>query len=76
VVWTDQFSTLLSYQERRIIDDERLSIERPFMKDWNLHIRNVRHSDQGVYNCQINTIPVKVKTINLRVEGWLKFIPI
>ncbi|BFY98117.1 hypothetical protein BsWGS_01157 [Bradybaena similaris] len=67
VVWTDQFSTLLTYEDRRIIDDERLSIERPFTRDWNLHIRDVRYSDQGIYNCQINTNPVKVKTVNLIV---------
>ncbi|XP_035824079.1 limbic system-associated membrane protein isoform X4 [Aplysia californica] len=67
VVWTDQFSTLLTYQDRRIIDDERLSVERPYTRDWNLHIRDVRYSDQGIYNCQINTTPVKIKTINLVV---------
>ncbi|XP_035824077.1 limbic system-associated membrane protein isoform X2 [Aplysia californica] len=69
VVWTDQFSTLLTYQDRRIIDDERLSVERPYTRDWNLHIRDVRYSDQGIYNCQINTTPVKIKTINLVVLG-------
>ncbi|XP_070204446.1 opioid-binding protein/cell adhesion molecule homolog isoform X2 [Littorina saxatilis] len=74
VVWTDQFSTLLSYQDRRIIDDERLSIERPFTKDWNLHIRKVKHSDQGTYHCQLNTVPVKAKTVNLRVEVPAKII--
>ncbi|CAG5130421.1 unnamed protein product, partial [Candidula unifasciata] len=67
VVWTDQFSTLLTYEDRRIIDDERLSVERPYTRDWNLHIRDVRYSDQGIYNCQINTNPVKVKTVNLIV---------
>ena len=75
MVWTDQSSTLLTFKDRRIIDDERLSIERPFTKDWNLHIRKVAHKDQGVYNCQVNTIPVKIKTVNLIVEGqWLSFL--
>ncbi|XP_012936781.2 opioid-binding protein/cell adhesion molecule homolog isoform X2 [Aplysia californica] len=68
VVWTDQWSTLLTYEDRRIIDDERLSVERPFTKDWNLHIRNVKYKDQGLYNCQINTNPVKIKTVNLKVQ--------
>ncbi|CAG5130423.1 unnamed protein product, partial [Candidula unifasciata] len=68
VVWTDQWSTLLTYEDRRIIDDERLSVERPFTKDWNLHIRDVKHKDQGLYNCQINTNPVKIKTVNLKVQ--------
>ncbi|PVD19834.1 hypothetical protein C0Q70_20327 [Pomacea canaliculata] len=69
VVWTDQWSTLLTFEDRRIIDDERLSVERPFSKDWNLHIRNVQHKDQGLYNCQINTSPVKIKTVHLKVQG-------
>ncbi|XP_055890403.1 opioid-binding protein/cell adhesion molecule homolog isoform X3 [Biomphalaria glabrata] len=68
VVWTDQVSTLLTFEDRRIIDDERLSVERPYTRDWNLHIRDVRYSDQGIYNCQINTSPVKIKTINLIVQ--------
>ncbi|KAK7491727.1 hypothetical protein BaRGS_00016983, partial [Batillaria attramentaria] len=74
VIWTDQFSTLLTFEDRRIIDDERLSIERPFTKDWNLHIRQVSYKDQGVYNCQVNTVPVKIKTINLRVDVPAKII--
>ena len=69
MVWTDQSSTLLTFEDRRIIDDERLSLERPFSKDWNLHIRSVEYKDQGVYNCQVNTVPVKIKTVNLIVEG-------
>ncbi|KAL8578025.1 hypothetical protein ACOMHN_048801 [Nucella lapillus] len=68
VVWTDQWSTLLTHEDRRIIDDERVSVERPFTKDWNLHIRDVRHKDQGLYNCQINTSPVKIKTVHLTVQ--------
>ncbi|KAL8582283.1 hypothetical protein ACOMHN_037040 [Nucella lapillus] len=74
VVWTDMFSTLLAYEDRRIIDDSRLSIERPFTKDWNLHIRKVKYSDQGLYNCQINTVPVKVKTVYLVVRVPAKII--
>ncbi|XP_071078981.1 limbic system-associated membrane protein-like isoform X2 [Haliotis cracherodii] len=75
VVWTDQLSTLLTFEDRRIIDDERLSIERPYTKDWNLHIRSVRYRDQGIYSCQINTSPVKIKTINLNVIVPAKILP-
>ncbi|XP_059141251.1 limbic system-associated membrane protein-like [Physella acuta] len=67
IVWTDQVSTVLTLEDRRIIDDERISLERPYTRDWNLHIRDVRYSDQGIYNCQINTNPVRLKTINLIV---------
>nr|KAG5703083.1 hypothetical protein BaRGS_012145 [Batillaria attramentaria] len=34
---------------------KRVSVERPFTKDWNLHIRNVQHKDQGLYN-----LPAKI----------------
>ena len=60
---------LLTFEDRRIIDDERLSIERPYTKDWNLHIRKVKYKDQGLYNCQVNTSPIKLKTVYLKVQG-------
>ncbi|KAK3610191.1 hypothetical protein CHS0354_038829 [Potamilus streckersoni] len=67
VVWTDQWSTLLTLDDRRIIDDTRISIERPYTKDWNLHIRKVEYKDRGPYTCQINTNPVKTKSVMLNV---------
>lgn len=67
VVWTDQWSTLLTLDDRRIIDDPRISIERPFTRDWNLHVRKTAYSDRGQYTCQINTNPVKTKTVMLIV---------
>lgn len=67
VVWTDQWSTLLTLDDRRIIDDPRISIERPYMRDWNLHIRKTTYNDRGQYTCQINTKPVKTKTVMLIV---------
>ncbi|XP_045156642.2 limbic system-associated membrane protein-like isoform X2 [Mercenaria mercenaria] len=67
VVWTDQWSTLLTLDDRRIIDDPRISIERPYTKDWNLHVRKSAYSDRGQYTCQINTNPVKTKTVMLIV---------
>ncbi|RUS77940.1 hypothetical protein EGW08_014286 [Elysia chlorotica] len=68
VIWTDEQATLLTHEDRRIIDDERISIERPYQFDWNLHIRDVRYSDQGIYRCQINTSPISIKIVNLFVE--------
>ncbi|XP_052101022.1 limbic system-associated membrane protein-like isoform X2 [Mytilus californianus] len=67
VVWTDRFSTLLTYDIGRIIDDDRIGIERPFTNDWNLLIHDVKYSDAGKYVCQINTTPVKTKTVMLHV---------
>ena len=71
VVWTDAWSTLLTLDDRRIIDDPRISIERPYTRDWNLHIRKVTYADRGKYTCQINTSPVKTKTVSLMVKGGL-----
>lgn len=68
VVWTDRFSTTLTYDISRIIDDDRIGVERPFTNDWNLLIHNVKYSDAGKYVCQINTKPVKIKTVMLNVE--------
>ena len=50
----------------------RISIERPSMNEWNLHIRDIRPSDQGVYMCQANTFPVQTKEVTLTVEGKLE----
>lgn len=61
--------TVISLEDRRILNDMRISVERPFMKDWNLHLRNVSVTDAGVYKCQINTDPVGTKKINLEVTG-------
>ncbi|XP_055897710.1 lachesin-like isoform X2 [Biomphalaria glabrata] len=68
VVWVSPLETLISLVDRRIINDDRMSIERNVLKDWNLHIRNVSLSDAGVYKCQINTIPVGTKKVILEVQ--------
>ncbi|XP_062573754.1 lachesin-like isoform X2 [Saccostrea cucullata] len=67
VVWTDRWSTLLTYGDRRIINDERISVERPRLRDWNLVIREVQYTDQGNYVCQINTLPIKTNSVLLHV---------
>ena len=72
VAWTDQWNTLLTLDDRRIIDDSRISIERPYTRDWNLHIRKSEYNDRGQYTCQINTNPVKMKTVMLLVLGNYK----
>lgn len=62
-------SILISNEDRRIIDNMRISVERPYTKDWNLHIREVRYSDKGQYTCQINTKPVRIKRVFLDIQG-------
>ena len=36
----------------RVIDDPRISLERPFIGDYNLRIRSVTFGDDGTYTCQ------------------------
>lgn len=60
---------LLTIGDSRVISDNRISVERPFTKDWNLHIREVRMNDSGEYRCQINTEPVISMKILLNVSG-------
>ena len=72
VGWTDQYSTLLTLDEKRIIDDERMVLDRPHTKDWNLLLHDVKYDDRGRYTCQINTMPIKTKTIELIVLGMLQ----
>ncbi|KAL3866522.1 hypothetical protein ACJMK2_043815, partial [Sinanodonta woodiana] len=67
VLWTTADTFILTLEDRRIIDDDRFSVERPFIKDWNLHIRKVTYNDTGKYICQINTTPVKTKVVSLTV---------
>ncbi|KAK3096999.1 hypothetical protein FSP39_005499 [Pinctada imbricata] len=67
VVWTDRWSTLLTLETKRIIDDERMGVDRPYTSDWNLIIHDVKYEDRGRYTCQINTQPVKTKEVELVV---------
>ncbi|XP_076465999.1 lachesin-like [Babylonia areolata] len=68
VVWVSPTQTAISMEDRRMINDMRMSVERPFLKDWNLHIRNVSITDAGEFLCQLNTNPVQSKTVKLFVN--------
>ncbi|XP_029635580.1 opioid-binding protein/cell adhesion molecule homolog [Octopus sinensis] len=74
VVWMDKKLSLLTLENRRVIDDARVSVERPYVANWNLHIRDVTSDDQGLYMCQINTDPVKIKQVVLYVQVPSKII--
>jgi hypothetical protein len=69
VVWISPSSVALTLDDRRITDDARYFVERPFSQEWNLNIMNVTHQDAGQYRCQVNTVPVTSKTVNLAVLG-------
>jgi len=60
---------LISKKDRRLMDDTRMSVERPFIPSWNLHIRKVRYDDRGLYVCSLNTEPIQKKYVNLIVKG-------
>jgi len=68
VVWLDHKSIPLTYEDRRVVDDFRFSIVRPYLKEWNLQILNIKWEDQGPYRCTINTNPVKSKKVMLHVK--------
>ncbi|XP_059160620.1 igLON family member 5-like [Physella acuta] len=68
VVWVNPLETVVSMQERRLLNDMRISVERLRTRDWNLHIRNVSVTDAGVYKCQLNVNPVGNKHITLVVH--------
>ncbi|GAB1606111.1 opioid-binding protein/cell adhesion molecule homolog, partial [Argonauta hians] len=68
IVWANPKAITVTLKDRRITDDNRISVERPTTTSWNLHIRDVEPSDGGIYSCHINTSPVKVKRIDLIVQ--------
>lgn len=68
-MWLDHRTKTLTLEARRIIADERITIERPDIGDWNLYIHGVELSDAGKYMCQVNTVPVKIKYVILTVHG-------
>ena len=65
----------LTLEDRRVVDDHRFSIVRPYIKEWNLQIRDVTWQDQGQYRCTVNTDPVKSKMVMLHVKGK-PFLPV
>ena len=76
VAWLDQNSFPLTFEDHRVIDDTRFSIVRPFLKEWNLHIADVRPKDRGAYRCTVNTQPVRSKIVMLHVKGLLPLVTI
>lgn len=62
-------SLVLTIEDRRLIDDWRFSIVRPFVREWNLQIRDVQWQDQDQYRCTVNTDVIKSKIVSLHVKG-------
>ena len=75
MAWLDHKSIPLTYEDRRVVDDFRFSVVRPYIKEWNLQIRDIKWEDQGQYRCTINTNPVKSKIVMLHVKGKSRQVP-
>lgn len=69
MIWVNPRKILISHMDRRTIDDHRISVLRPYMKEWNLLIHEVRYNDSGTYECRINTKPKQIKKVTLSVQG-------
>ena len=72
VIWSNDERMLLTFGDRRIADDSRVSINRPYASEWNLQITDVTLDDAGMYSCQINTNPLMAKNVKLLVLGKIK----
>ena len=68
ILWRDPNSEMLTINEQRMVDDTRISVVRPYVKEWNLKIKDLRKTDQGTYTCVINTQPIQSKLVTLWVR--------
>ena len=68
-MWIDPRGLTLTFDNKRVIDDQRFGIVRPFIKDWNLLIGNVMPSEAGTYLCTINTPEVLFQSVQLIIKG-------
>ena len=69
VAWLYVNSVPLTLDDRRVIDDTRVSVVKSHLNEWNLQVRHVRHDDAGRYRCTVNTTPVRSKVVYLHVKG-------
>jgi len=67
---------LLTTGMYRYTPDQRFSsLHKPSSEHWVLEIRNTEDQDQGVYECQISTTPVRSLRFNLEVVDSFTTIP-
>lgn len=77
VSWIRHHDThLLSTGMYRYTPDDRFStLHKPSSENWVLEIRNTLMEDEGVYECQISTTPVRSLRFNLKVVDSYTVIP-
>jgi hypothetical protein len=61
-----------------ITHNPRVSVSHSDHSTWNLHVKNVREEDRGMYMCQINTDPMKsqVRRVFFLVINFHMFIAV
>ena len=60
--------TILSLHRRVVTHNPRVTVTHDESRTWNLHIRQVKESDQGCYMCQINTAAMKKQLGCIQVQ--------
>ncbi|XP_032795753.2 cell adhesion molecule-related/down-regulated by oncogenes isoform X3 [Daphnia magna] len=60
--------TILSLHRRVVTHNPRVSVTHDESRTWNLHIRQIKESDQGCYMCQINTAVMKKQLGCIQVQ--------
>jgi len=56
-------------------DDRFSSLHKPSSENWVLELRDTKNVDEGVYECQISTTPVRSLRFNLKVVDSFTTIP-
>ena len=56
--------------------DSRFELTGRDPSDWSLKVKNIRLSDAGIYECQVNTDPKMNRKVNLQVgkQSKLKYV--
>ncbi|XP_005090949.1 neuronal growth regulator 1 [Aplysia californica] len=67
LVWADHWFTVLTFNAYCLVDDQRISVVRSHLGEWNLKIENVTRADQGLYTCQTSTTPISSQSVMLYV---------
>lgn len=67
VMWLGSEGEIISQDDNVRSDDSRYSIQRPYLKEWNLQLKSVRRSDEGNFTCVISTTPPLKKYFYLKI---------
>ena len=63
-------TNLLSVGRYTYTTDFRFSAQHvPMTHFWQLRIKNVSYEDQGLYECQLSTAPIRSHILELKVVG-------